>query len=142
VQVVPVPSKGHLQYQEPPYLAPDGLPLRLLQVLWWCQLRLACSQRYCELLAKEAQLCRLQALPEEQRPARVREFDRRGVKANCDRVGVWLGNSLAYSLFSQGPFCAALLVRVRSARPPLWPQHVPHATSRPARMRSGQVAKV
>lgn len=50
-------------------------------------------------------------------PAVVRRYDRAQNKsANVGRVGLWIGKSLAYALFSQGPFCAALLMKVRAGR--------------------------
>ena len=46
-------------------------------------------------------------------PAVVRRYDRAHNKsANVGRVGLWIGKSLAHALFSQGPFCAALLMKV------------------------------
>eukprot|EP00892_Ulva_mutabilis_P000528 jgi/Ulvmu1/10476/UM064_0013.1 len=75
------------------------------------EVRLACVQKRATLVAKEAELGRLLKLPAESQPPYVREFDRRASRANTERLGLRLGNSLNYCLFTQGPLCAAVLLK-------------------------------
>lgn len=120
VQLVPVPRKRRLQYLEPQTLGPGCLQLRLQQGLFRAEVRLGCVQKRATLVAKEAELGRLLKLPAESQPAYVREFDKCGSRANTERLGLWLGNSLNHCLFTQGPFCAAILLK---ARPPPLCEH-------------------
>lgn len=76
-------------------------------------MRLACVQKRRALVAKEVELGRLLALPMESQPAYVRQFDNHGTRANTERLGLWLGNSLNHCLYTQGPFCATLLLKER-----------------------------
>ena len=117
MQLVPVPRKRRLQYLEPQALGTGSLQLRLQQALFRAEVRLACVQRRATLVAKEAELGRLLKLPAESQPVYVREFDSQSTRANTQRLGLWLGNSLNHCLFSQGPFCAAILLKARPHPP-------------------------
>lgn len=118
VQLVPVPRKRRLQYLEPQTLGAGSLRLGPQQALVRAEVRLACVHKHETLVAKEAELGRLLKLPAESQPAYVREYDSRGSRANTQRLGLWLGNRLNHCLFTQGPFCAAILLRANSPPPP------------------------
>ena len=135
VQTVPVPRKRRLRFLEPQVLAPSSMQLRLQQALLHAELRLTCVHKRATLVAKEAELGRFLKLPEESRPRYVREFDVRSTRANTERLGQWLGNSLNYCLYTQGPLCATLLLKAGpdthvtntaclfvAAAPRMWPQ--------------------
>ena len=118
VQAVPVPVKEHLRFLEPQCLHAGSLQLRAMQTIFWCQLRLSCGHQLHRLRRRQEQLRALQQLPAGEQPTHVVPLDRtarplRG-QARLEHVGVWLGSTLAYTLFSQGPYCAVILVKARS----------------------------
>jgi hypothetical protein len=109
-----VPAKEHLRFLEPQCLERDSRPLTALQTLFSCQVRLSCTHSLWSLTHQESQLLKLKNLPFEEKPTHVREFDtKRPARSNVNRIGTWIGNTLSYALFSQGPLCAALLMKVR-----------------------------
>ena len=79
MQIVPAPAKEHIRYLEPQCLQPGSLQLLALQTLFWCQLKLTAAQRYHALLAMEAQLFKLQKLPDGAPPALLSVCGPRGL---------------------------------------------------------------
>jgi hypothetical protein len=113
VQVVPVPSKHHIHFHENPDLDPSSLLLLALQTNLHSQVALGTAVQLAMLYQKEARLCQALELPLVSRP-RCQHFDRAGSRGSLERLAGWFGNSLNFCLYTQGPYCAALLLKVRS----------------------------
>jgi hypothetical protein len=112
VQLVPSPAKKHIQFQAPQSLVKGSLLLRMLQCLFAAEVKLSCVRKHAALLTKEEQLKQMLKQPAESRPQLLRELSFRTLRANPDRMGTWLGHSLSHCLYTQGPYCAALLLKV------------------------------
>ena len=115
LQFVPTPAKEHLQFLESQALAPQSLHFVSLQILFVCQIRLECTHRLASLKRAEAQLLRLlQNAHEDNAVEHTQQQSQQKGKSTgyIGKVGLWLGNPLATALFTQGPFCAALLMKV------------------------------
>lgn len=111
VQVVPVPDKYHVPFRESPDLQPASLLLLALQTNVQSQLRLVAAMQLATLYKKERRLCEALTIDPVVRP-RCRHFDRAGRRGNLEDLGSWFGSSLNFCLYSQGPYCAALLLKV------------------------------
>ena len=40
-------------------------------------------------------------------------YDHRAVTSRAEAIGLWLGNCFCFSLLTQGPYCAGILLHVR-----------------------------
>ena len=88
---------------------------RTLQVLWSSALRLSCLHKRLVLLSEAEDLKIEQPVPSELGPMHLQGNCKVLIRAHPERIGDWLGRTLAHCLLHQGPYCAALLLKVWSA---------------------------
>lgn len=55
------------------------------------------------------------------------KYDHRMVTSRAEAIGLWLGNTFCFSLLTQGPFCAGILLHVR---PTSLQPSAPHSDAR------------
>lgn len=115
LQWVPEPAKEHLKYVELEPLKKDSMMHRTLQVLWSSALHLSCVRKQLLLLSEGEDLKIEQQRKPDPGAIYVRGDYKALIRAHPERIGEWLGRTLTHCLFNQGPYCAALLLKVRFA---------------------------
>jgi hypothetical protein len=114
LQWVPEPAKEHVKYLESGPLTKDSMLHRGLQTIFHAAFRISCVRKRLLLICKEEQLNKALNVGPESQPEYLKGNHRNALRANSDRIGFWLGNGMCHCLFHQGPYCAALLLKVHS----------------------------
>jgi hypothetical protein len=71
--------------------------------------KIAQIQRQREELTKKAHECATSQLSGNE----LLEYDKHSALSRAESIGYWIGNTFCFSLLTQGPFCAGILLQVR-----------------------------
>jgi hypothetical protein len=97
--------------------APEVHITRLHEISTVCvQLRLQGARRVAEIRRQEKEVqrkARKCTTREQLVENKLLEYDKLSLVSRAESIGYWIGNTFCYSLLTQGPFCAGILLQVR-----------------------------